>query len=148
MKYLEKDRKLIPFLEDWSWDDEEKWRFLIEKHGVFEREMNRQDNEQEKCSRDKLKSFKKLSKKRKTCVFRNLAELRTSHQDKSLNTLETKILKNLSKCFSQPEGPPTSKSRKELRKFLYNLVIGASTREQVAKLSRENSKNPEFWKIF
>ena len=32
--------------------------------------------------------------------------------------------------------------------FWVTLVIGASTREQVAKLSREKSKNPDFWKQF
>ena len=72
----------------------------------------------------------------------------TSHQDKSPNTLETKFLKNLSKCFSWLEGPLASKSRREPQKFMYNLTTGASTHEQVAKPSRENCKNPEVWKIF
>ena len=37
MKYLEKDRKLIHFLEDWSWDDEENGGFLKETQWVWER---------------------------------------------------------------------------------------------------------------
>ena len=57
-------------------------------------------------------------------------------------------LKNLSKCFSWLEGPLASKSRREPQKFLYNLTIGASTHEQVAKPSRENFENPKFWKFF
>ena len=40
-----------------------------------------------------------------------------------------------------------NKSWREPQKFLYNLATGASTYEQVAKPSRKNYKNPEFWKI-
>ena len=63
-------------------------------------------------------------------------------------TLETKFLKNLSKCFSQLEGPPVSKSRREPWRFLYNLATGASTRKQVAELSRENCKKPKILENF
>ena len=58
MKNLEKIRKPIPFLEDWSWDDEEKWRFFEKEHGEFVREMNGQDNEHSKMFEGKRKSFK------------------------------------------------------------------------------------------
>ena len=57
MKYLEKDTKLIPFLEDWSWDNEEKWRFF-ERDTMSLRDINRQDNEQTKMFEGKLKGFK------------------------------------------------------------------------------------------
>ena len=55
-------------------------------------------------------------------------------------------LKNLSKCFLRLEGPPVRKSRREPWNYLSNLATGASTHEQVAKLSREKSKNPDFKK--
>ena len=45
MKYLEKIRKHIPFLEDWSWEMKNNGGFC-EKHGEFESDMNEQDNEQ------------------------------------------------------------------------------------------------------
>ena len=45
MKYFEKIRKPIPFLEDWWRDDEENGGF-VNKHGEFGRERNGQDNEQ------------------------------------------------------------------------------------------------------
>ena len=38
MKYLAKNRKLIPFLEDWSRKDEEQWWFLRETQWVCERD--------------------------------------------------------------------------------------------------------------
>ena len=75
-----------------------------------------------------MKSFLNLSWKRpslcKTHDFRN--------QTKSQNT------QKFSKCFLRLEGPSSSKSRRESWKFLYNLATRASTREQVAKSSREN----------
>ena len=52
-------------------------------------------------------------------------------------TFKTKILKNLSKCFSRLEVLPARDLQGKLRKFLSPLVTGPSTREQVAKLSRE-----------
>ena len=60
------------------------------------------------------------------------------------------ILKNLSKYFSQLEGPLTSKSRRESWSILSKLrdfTTRASTREPIAKLNRENAKNPDFWKF-
>ena len=113
------------------------------KHSEYVRELNEQDNEQSNMFEGKLKSFKKLSLKRKTLFF----VTEPSRQDKSPNTLETKFLKNLSKCFSRLEGPPTSKLRREPWKFLYSLATGASTHEQAAKPSRENFKNQNFGKF-
>ena len=48
----------------------------------------------------------------------------------------------------QLKGPLTSKSRREPRKFLYNLATGASTRKQVTKLSHENCKKPRILENF
>ena len=38
MKYLEKIRKPIPFLEDWSWEDDENGGFLSETQWVCARD--------------------------------------------------------------------------------------------------------------
>ena len=54
-----------------------------------------------------------------------------------VKTLKTKILKNLSKYFSRLEVLPAKELRGKPRKSLSPLAIGPSTREQVAKLSRE-----------
>ena len=59
-----------------------------------------------------------------------------------------KILKIWSKCFLQLEGPLVSKLRGESWILLCKLVTGASTRDQVAKLSCENAKNSEILKYF
>ena len=50
-------------------------------------------------------------------------------------TLKTKILKNLSKCFSRLEVLPTRESQGKPRKSLSPLATGPSTNEQVAKQS-------------
>ena len=49
-------------------------------------------------------------------------------------TLKTKILKNLSKCFSRLEVLRVRELRGELRKSLSPLATEPSTRKQVAKL--------------
>ena len=56
MKYFEKNRKPIPFLEVWRRDDEEMVDFW-EKHSKFVRERNGQDNEQSQNARENWKAF-------------------------------------------------------------------------------------------
>ena len=55
-----------------------------------------------------------------------------------------KIFKIFSKFFSRLEGPLEGK----LRNLLCKLSTGASTRDQVTKMSCENDKNSEISKIF
>ena len=147
MKYSEKDRKLIPFLEDWSWDDEEKWRFF-ERDTMSLREIwTSKTMNKQKCSRENWKVLKTILKAQNT-QFSWLGWVTNKSPNQATKHLGDKILKNLFKCFSWLEVPLVSKLQRELRKFLYNLATGAFTREQVAKPSSENCKNPEFWKIF
>ena len=62
MKYLEKIRKPITFLEDWSWDDEEQWRFLKRNTvSLWERWTDKTMNSQ-KCSRENWKVLKTILK--------------------------------------------------------------------------------------
>ena len=100
----------------------------------------------------KNEKFLKLSWKRplkcKTCIFRNWIESQTSRQSKPPKKNYDKIWKNLSKCFSRLEGPPAWKSWREPRMFLskpYDWIFLSRTSRQ---MSREKSKNPDFWKIF
>ena len=44
VKYIEKETKPIPFLEDW-WRGEEQYGEFLFEHGVFERGKSRQEDE-------------------------------------------------------------------------------------------------------
>ena len=79
MKYFEKNRKLIPFLEVWSRDDEENGLFFRETRWVCERD-ERARQWTDKMNEGKLKSFWKLSLKCKTRDFCNWNKSRTSRQ--------------------------------------------------------------------
>ena len=134
MKYLEKIRKPIPFLEVWRRDDEEKW-WICEWNMVsmWERRMKKTMNSQ-KCSRENWKVLKTVLKAQ-NMRFSWLNQV--ANKSPSQAAIE-KIFENFSKCFLPLEGTPARKSLRELRKLLYNLATGASTRKQVAKLSCEN----------
>ena len=84
-----------------------------------------------KCSKENWKVLKIVLKAQNKGFF-DLTELQTSCQDKSPNTLKTKFLKNLSKCFSRLVHPRGSREG-SCETFWVNLATGASTREQVAK---------------
>ena len=62
-----------------------------EKHGEFVREMNGQENEQSKWTRENWKFFKKLSLNHKTRDFHDWNELWTSRQSKSPKPLRQKL---------------------------------------------------------
>ena len=134
MKYLEKIRKPIPFLEVWRRDDEEKW-WICEWNMVsmWERRMKKTMNSQ-KCSRENWKVLKTVLKAQ-NMRFSWLNQV--VNKSPSQAAIE-KIFEKFSKCFLPLEGTPARKSLRELRKLLYNLATGASTRKQVAKLSCEN----------
>ena len=100
-----------------------------------------------KCLRENWKVLKTVLK------AQNMRFLRLNHvANKSPNQatkhLWDKNLEKLSKCFLWLEGPHARKSRREPWKLPYNLATGVFTCEQAAKPSRENFKNPKFWKIF
>ena len=147
MKYFEKDEKPIPFLEVWRRDDEEKWRiFEWNMVSLWERRMKKTMNSK-KCSRENWKVLKTVLKAQ-NMRFLLLNQVANKSPGQVAKHLRDKIFEKFSKYFSQLEGPPANKLRRELWKFWYNLTIRASTRKQVAKQSCENFKNPEFWKIF
>ena len=76
------------------------------EHCDFERGSDKEDNEQSQKFEGKLKSFK-------NCPFcANHAIFPTeSSREQVARTLKTKILKNLSKCFSRLEVLPVRESR-------------------------------------
>ena len=79
------------------------------EHGDFEREKEEQDYEQLSDAKENEKFLKPVLKK--TLIVQNMRFSRLNQvTNKSPNTLETKNFKNFSKCFSQLEGPPASKS--------------------------------------
>ena len=71
----------------------------------------------QKCSREKLKTFKNWLIYAKHAIF--ATESSRKHVAK---TLKTKILKNFSKCFSRLEVLPARESRGKPRKSLSPLV--------------------------
>ena len=99
---------------------------------VLERfEMGKKMNSQ-KCSREKLKTFKTDLYVQNT-RFLWLSQVAKKSPGPVARTLKTKILKNFSKCFSELEVLPVRESRDKPRKSLSLLATGPSTREQVAR---------------
>ena len=93
MKYFEKNRKPIPFLEVWSRDDEEKWWIFGENTvSLWERWTDKTMNSQNEWGKTE-KFFKKLSSKCKTRDFCDWNESRTSRHTKSPKTPKTKFEK-------------------------------------------------------
>ena len=145
MKYFEKNRKLIPFLQVWRRDDDENGGFLERTWWVCERdEWTRKWTV--KVNEGKLKSFLKLSLKCKTRDFHDWYESWTSCQGKLPKTFVTKFGKICLSVFRDWKVHPRGSHEGSHECFWVNLTTGASSREQVAKLSRVKSKNPYFWK--
>ena len=71
-----------------------------------------------------------------TC-FSRLSQVTSKSPRPVAKTLKTKILKNLSKCFSRLEDLPARESQGKPQKSLSPLTTKPSTCEQVARLSRE-----------
>jgi len=96
----------------------------------------------------KMKSFWKLSwkrpLKRKTRVFCNWNESRTSRHTKSPKTYVTKFEK-LSKCFSRLEGPLASKSRGEPRNLLSNPRNWSFHSWTSRQTESQKSQTTDFW---
>ena len=134
------------FLKRWG----RIWRYCVWTRWFWKRERGIGIWIVKRCE-GKWKYFETYHKK--TLIMQNtwfswLNQVMNKSPGQVAKHLRDKIFENFSKCFLQLEGPPASKSRREPQKFLYNLATGASTHEQVAKLSRENFKNSKFWKIF
>ena len=124
---------------------------IDEENGGFGRGRDKQDKEGARDARENKKGLE-------NCLWFNaiyakhaIFATRLTHKQvmkMSRQNPLNKILIIFSKCFSSLESPLVNKSRRELRILLYKLTTGASTREQVAKLSRENAKNLEILKNF
>ena len=74
---------------------------------------------------------------RKTRGFRDWVKSRESRQGQLPEHSKQKFEKKISKCFLQLEVLLTRESWGKPRKSLSPLMIGPSTREQVARLSRK-----------
>ena len=89
-----------------------------------------------KCSKENCKHLK-TDLYAQNMQFSRLSQVASKSPGLVTKTLKTKILKNLSKCFSQLEVLPARDLRGELRKSLSSLATEPSTCEQVARLSRK-----------
>ena len=146
MKYFEKNRKLIPFLQVWRRDDDENGGFLERTWWVCERdEWTRKWIV--KVNEGKLKSFLKLSLKCKTCDFRDWYESWTSCQGKLPKTFVTKFGKICLSVFRDWKVHPRGSHEGSHECFWVNLTTGASSREQVAKWVVKNLKTQIFEKF-
>ena len=147
MKNVERKRKPIPF----SWRLRLKWckngGSLRVTWWVWERfEMGKTMNRQ-KCSRENWKRLKTNLFAQNT-RFSRLSQVVSKSPGPVARTLETKILKNLSKFFSQLEVLLARELWGEPWKSLSSLATEPSTHEQVTRLSHEKHYKPKFWKIF
>ena len=147
MKYFEKNRKSIPFLEVWRRDDDENGGILRETRWVCEREMNGQDNEQLKWTRENKKFLKTILKAQNT-RFLWLRWVTNKSPNQVTKTHVKKFWKTCLSVFCNWKVHPQGIHEGSHGSFWVNLTNGASTREQVAKLSGEKSKSLDFWKIF
>ena len=149
MKYFEKKRKPIPFLEDWWRIDEENGGFVSE-NGGFGRGRSGRDNETAHDARENWNFFENCLGFNLICAKHTFFATGISRKQVARSNCQKpvwQILKNLSECFSQLKGPLESKSRRESRNILSKLATGTSTHEPVAKVSRENAKNPKNWNV-
>ena len=108
-----------------------KWEKRVRHEG-----MNT-DNDAEGKNEKFLKTILKITLNMENTRFSQLSQVARKSPRPVTRTFKTKILKNLSKCFSRLEVLPARESRGKPRKSLSPLATGPSTREQVARLSRE-----------
>ena len=136
------------FLEDlrMKWSKNEGFSRVI--RWVWERvEMGKTMNNH-KSSREKLKTFKKLTYLRKTHHFRDWVKSRASRQGQSPKHSRHKFWKIFLSFFRDWKVYPWE-SRDVSHENLYvPLATRPSTREKVAILSPKKHKDPNFWKIF
>ena len=92
MKFIEKNRNPIPFLEDWSKDDEEHWWILRETRWVCERD-ERTRQWIVKTKRGKTEKILKTVIKSQNTRFLQLKWVANKLLDQVAKTLETKIWK-------------------------------------------------------
>ena len=146
MKYFEKKRKLIHFLEDWWRIDKENGGFVSE-NGVFRRGRGGQDNETTRDARENWKVFENYLEFNPICAKHVFFATRMSCEQVTRSSRQNPMwqnLKNFSNCFLRLEGPLASKSWWELWSILSKLVIRASTCEPVVKWVAKILKPTKF----
>ena len=93
MKNVVRERKPIPF--SWRCESEikQKWRFVWEWHGEFERDSGKEEDEQLEMFEGKLKKFKNWPILHKTCDFHDWFKSHASRQDQSPEHLKENFQK-------------------------------------------------------
>ena len=139
MKYYEKIGKPIPFLEDWSWDDEEQWRFLWETRWVWEWRTNKTMNSK-KCSRENWKVLKTVLRAQNTHF-----SWRYQVVYKSPNTLETRFWKFCLSVFRDWEVHPQGSHEGSHENFCITsrleLPLAIKSPNQVMRTFKQNFEN-------
>ena len=99
MKYVVRERKPIPF--SWRFENEmkQKWKFVWEWHGEFERVSGKEEDEQLEMFEGKLKKFKNWPILFKTCVFRDWINSRASREQVANLSREKHETPNFWKIF-------------------------------------------------
>ena len=111
---------------------------VILKEGKIDKKMN-----SHKMQGKNEKFLKPVLKKDPCCAKHGIFVTKMSREQVTRNPTRQN-LKNLSKYFSQLEGPPTRK----LRSILSTPRDWSFYPWTSCKLSCKKSKNPDFWKIF
>ena len=148
MKYFEKKRKPIPFLEDLWRDDDENGRFFGENTVSLEgRGMNKTLNSHNKWGKNKefLKTALKITLKAQNTHFSRLEWVANKSPSQAAKNPCDKFWKICLNVFHNLKVHLWVSREGSREPFWVRLATGASTREQVAKLSRENAKNLDFW---
>ena len=127
-----RQRKPIPFLEDWRRNDAEME--FEECLGQFQlrKKWGRQWTVTKSRGKN-WKSLKKLSLKRKTCVFWDWSELPTSRQGKLPKHSKTKLWKKFLSVFCDLKVYPWESRELSHENLCVPLATGPFTCEQVTK---------------
>ena len=110
----------------------------------FGRGRGRQDKMCACDARENWKIFENCLRFNPICTKHMIFAIQLTHEQVAKTSLQnpvTKILKILSKSFSRLVDPLVRKSQN----LLCKLVTGASTHDQVTKMTHENGKNPEIF---
>ena len=136
--HIEKETEPIHLLKDWWRGIENMENMRICVWTLWFRKMFKQERQWIVTNvRGKNWKHLKIDLYVQNTRFSRLNQVASKSPGLVARTLKTKILKNLSKCFSRLKVLPARESRGKPRKSLSPLATGPSTREQVARLSRE-----------
>ena len=129
-----RQRKPIPFLEDWRRNDAE----MEFKECLDQFQLRKKWERQWTVTKSRgknWKNLKKLSLKRKICVFCEWSESPTSRQGKPPKHSKIKLWKNFLSVFCDWKVYPRGSRELSCGNLCVPLITGPFTHEQVAKIN-------------